>query len=93
MIDWPQLFSNALWILALSAALAVVSTASWQASLEGVKTRLVLARRGYTLALLGCLVLFGVGLTLSVQPLWEKLAWAALTVLSMVQFGLSWKRS
>ncbi|HUF39298.1 MAG TPA: hypothetical protein VMN57_12305 [Anaerolineales bacterium] len=89
MIDWPNLFANALWILALAAALAVVSTAWWRASLENTRLRNALGRRNNHLALLGCLVLLGIGLALAVPSTIEKLAWSALTVLAIVQFGLA----
>jgi hypothetical protein len=89
MIDWPGLFTNTIWILALSVALAIVSTASWRASVEKTRLRDVLGRRNFYLPLLGLLVIFSLGLALSVPSVLEKLAWGALTVLSIVQFGLS----
>jgi hypothetical protein len=92
MIDWPNLFANTLWILALAAALAVVSTASWRASLEKTRTRTVLTRKNMQLSLLGCLVLFALGVTLSVPSTLEKLAWGALTLLTLVQFGIVMKK-
>jgi hypothetical protein len=91
MIDWPNFIANTIWILALSAALAVVSTASWRASLEKVRFRDVLGRREFNLPLLGCLVAFSLGVTLSVPEVWEKLAWGALTLLSFFQFGISYR--
>ncbi len=92
MIDWPGLFTNTIWILALSAVLAIVSTASWRASLEKTRLRDVLGRRNFYLPLLGLLVVFSLGLALSVPSVVEKLAWGALTVLSFFQFGLSYRR-
>ena len=92
MIDWLNLLSNTLWILALAAALAVVSTASWRAALEKTRTRTVLARKNIQLALLGCLVVFALGVTLSVPSTLEKLAWGALTLLALVQVGIVKKK-
>ena len=66
MIDWLHLFSNALWIAALAAALSIVSTASWRASLEKTRLRDVLGRRSVYLALYGCLTLLAAGVLLSI---------------------------
>jgi hypothetical protein len=91
MIDWPNLLANSLWILGLACALAVFSTASWRASVEKTSFRDVLARKTVELPLLACLILFALGVTLAVPSMLEKLAWGALTVLSILQFFITRK--
>ena len=51
MIDWYNLFANALWIIALAVALATLSYASWEASLLHEKLRLRLRQAKYQIAL------------------------------------------
>ena len=48
MIDWFNLAANSLWILGCAIALAVLSYASWQASLrrEKIGASTVIARVG-----------------------------------------------
>ena len=85
MINWTALLTNAIWLLALSAALAIAGWASWLASLEKVRFLDVVQRRGTALALQGCMAVFCLGVALSVQAAWERAAWAVLTVISAVQ--------
>ncbi|MCI0519877.1 MAG: hypothetical protein L0Z70_06420 [Chloroflexi bacterium] len=79
MIDWPNLFFNALWILGLAAGLATCSYASWQASLSGEKTlarlKLPAAQAGLDIAgLLFCLGLAGVAAGWLERTLWLALS-------------------
>ena len=46
MIDWYNLFANALWIFALALALATLGFARWGARMEGEKLKTVLNRAG-----------------------------------------------
>jgi hypothetical protein len=91
MINWTALLTNAIWLLALSAALAIAGWASWQAALEKTRFLVVLQRRGTALALQGCLAVFCLGVALSVQATWERVAWALLTVLSVIQLAAAYR--
>lgn len=92
MIDWPGLVANSLWVLALAAALAVVSTASWRASAEKASFREVLGRRETALALLGCLALFCLGVALATASMFEKFAWGVLAVFAVFRMGLVYRK-
>lgn len=89
MIDWTNLFYNALWILALAAALATVSWASWQASVQGTKLRTELTAPGSQRALLGAGALFSLGLALTSQTSPERIIWFAFAAVFAAQLILS----
>lgn len=85
MIDWYNLFANALWILALALVLATLGFARWQARMEGEKLKAILNRAvwGNSLNLAG--TIFCAGLTLTTDVWWEQLLWAILGVLFLLQ--------
>ena len=85
MIDWFNLVANALWILALAIALAVVSHASWQASLSHEKFRTRLGQPGYQRAFDLAAVLFCAGMAGTSRHLWEIILWGGLAVLFIAQ--------
>ena len=89
MINWLSLLTNTLWLLALSAALAIAGWVAWQAAREDVRFLEVLRRHRYSVALQGCLSLFCLGVALSVKSAWEQIAWAALTLITMLQLVIS----
>ncbi len=93
MIDWYNLFANALWILALALALAALSFARWSARMEGEKLKTILNRAawGNSLNLAG--TIFCAGLALTTEVWWERLLWAILGVLFLVQVVMSWLSS
>ena len=93
MINWLSLLTNSIWLIALSAALAVAGTASWQAAQNKTRFRDVLRRPGFSLALLGCQALFCLGVALSVQAAWEKAAWAVLTLLAGIQLAAGYRKA
>jgi aspartyl-tRNA(Asn)/glutamyl-tRNA(Gln) amidotransferase subunit C len=78
MIDWLNLFFNALWIIALSIALATLSYQSWAASENGTRLRDELETPGAQLALNIAGILFCAGLALTSERAWEIAAWALL---------------
>jgi len=84
MIDWFNLAANALWILALAILLAVISYASWQASLEHEKLRSQLARPGYHRFFDLCAVLFCLGMAGTSRNGWEIGLWAVLAGLFVI---------
>lgn len=88
MIDWYNLFANALWILALALALAALGCARWVASLEGEKLKTVLKRAVWQNALNLAGMIFCAGLALTTQVWWEQLLWAVLGVSFALQIAL-----
>lgn len=85
MIDWFNLMANALWILGLAIALAVISHASWQAALHHEKLRLWLARPGYQMYIDLAAVLFCLGMAATSPRVWEIVLWCGLAVLFIAQ--------
>jgi len=78
MIDWMDLFGNALWITGLAGALAVLGYASWEASARGKKTMEVLDRRSYSLGFSLSGLLFTGGLAISSLGGWRALLWGVI---------------
>jgi phosphoglycerol transferase MdoB-like AlkP superfamily enzyme len=85
MIDWFNLAANALWILALAIALAVVSHASWQAALSHEKLRTRLGQPGYQMYFDLAAVLFCAGMAGTSRVIWEIILWSGLAVLFFAQ--------
>lgn len=89
MIDWTNLLFNSFWILALSIALAIVSWASWRASVNQTKLlhelKQVAPQRGLHFS--GFLFSLGLALTASTVP--EKILWFLLAAYFLVQVVLS----
>lgn len=85
MIDWYNLFANALWIIALALALAVISFARWDATRRGEKLGKTLNRRGWQAALNVAGILFSLGLAATSDVLWERIVWLVMALLFVVQ--------
>lgn len=85
MIDWLNVFYNALWIFALALALAAISHASWQASENKTRLRKELAGYGVQLSLSAAGILFSAGLALTSEPAWQRILWAVLALLFSYQ--------
>ena len=75
MIDWFNLFANALWIAALALVLAVLSYASWSAGVRGSSLLDTLALRGPQSWLNLAGLLFSSGLFLTTPPGILKYFW------------------
>ena len=88
MIDWFNLFANALWIIALAVAVATLSYASWEASMLHEKMRLRLRQTKYQIALDVAGVLGCAGLAATSNRTWEIVLWAILGVLFAAQVGV-----
>ena len=89
MIDWFNLIANSFWILGCALALATVSYAGWQASVEDKKMCMVLALPGYKISLYAAGALFSIGLAATSDRIWEVLLWTILAILFISQAGLS----
>ena len=85
MIDWFNLAANALWIIGMAIGLAVVSHASWQASLHHEKLRARLAQTGYQIFIDLAAVLFCLGMAATSRRVWEIILWSGLAVLFFAQ--------
>lgn len=85
MIDWFNLAANAMWIIGLAIALAVVSHASWQAALHHEKLRSRLAQPGYQIYIDLAAVLFCLGMAATSRRVWEIILWSGLAVLFIAQ--------
>ena len=85
MIDWFNLVANALWIVGLAIALAVVSHASWQAALHHEKLRSRLGQPGYQIFFDFAAVLFCLGMAATSRRVWEIILWSGLALLFIAQ--------
>ena len=93
MIDWYSLATNSVWILACALALAVMSHASWQGSVNGRKFFEQMREPGYVRLLLAAGLLFCVGLGGAAEVWWERGLWLLLGVFFVIQMVFSLKRS
>jgi len=89
MINWFNLLANTFWILGCALALATLSYASWQASVEDTKIRMVLSSPGYKISLYAAGALFSIGLAATSDRIWEIILWTILAILFIIQLGLS----
>ena len=92
LIDWRLVGFAALWITGLSVVLAALSFADYTASQEGWRTRAVLGRPVYQLALDVGLLLFCLGLAGSARAAWELLLWVALAMVFAYQGWAAWRQ-
>lgn len=91
MIDWTNLFFNALWVLGCALALAAVSYAGYRASQQPHGLRRELAARSSQMALFVAGALFCAGLAGTSDRWWEIAAWAVLGVLFALQAALAYR--
>jgi hypothetical protein len=89
MIDWYNLFANALWNFALALALATIGYARWGAKSRGLKLGNLLNLPAWQLPLNLAGVLFCVGLGLTSDPVWEQILWLVLGALFLLQIVLA----
>jgi len=92
MINWVNLIANSFWILGCALALATLSYASWQASVENIKIRMVLSSPAYKISLYAAGALFSIGLAATSERICEFLLWIILAILFAVQIGVSIRR-
>lgn len=91
MSDWTQLVGNAVWIVGVALALAVVSYAGWQASLRRQSLSAMLGLRTYALLLDLAGILLSSGLLITSQKLLEKGVWALVGVGFLIQAWLTFR--
>ena len=86
MIDWWNVFANALWLGGAALALAMLSYASWQASVEHQRLRAALNRPSYQIALNSAGVLFSAGMAATARYPLEIGLWLILAGLFVTQW-------
>ena len=89
MIDWWGVFVSALWITGLALLLATASIA--YAFAQGQSLRAVLNQLSFHLALIIGLVLFALGMVLSVDTWWERGGWALVLGLTLWDGIAAWR--
>ena len=92
MIDWWGVFSNAIWISGAALALATVSYASWQASVDGQRLRQALGRSSIQVALNIAGALFSAGMAATARYPLEVVIWLILATMFAYQ-GLRARRA
>lgn len=85
MIDWTNLFFNALWIFALAIGLACLSYASYEASDRSTSMRTEFGRPGVQLFINVAGLLFCVGLAGTSDRTLEIVLWGVLAFLFLIQ--------
>ena len=80
MIDWQNVFFNALWITALALTLSILSWSLWQAQEAGLPMSKALSGRFQRRALDFSGVLFCAGLAGTTVELWQRLLWVVLAL-------------
>jgi len=93
MIDWFNLFANSLWILGCALAFSTLSYASWKASINQQKLRILLNALEYQRAFNFSGILFCIGLALTSERLFETILWGILAILFFISLTLTWKVS
>ena len=90
MIDWGNLLANSLWIMGCALALAVLSFASWQASIYSERISVRMSNLGYKIAFALAGVLFCAGQFLLVEATYLRVLWVFLgfLLLAAVWFSL-----
>jgi len=93
VIDWANVFANALWVLGLALMLAVASHASYRAHAERAPFWMILAQPAHAAIALSGLALLAAGLALtSTGSLWEVLVYWAIAIVSTAQAAMAYRR-
>ncbi|MCP4542495.1 MAG: DUF2723 domain-containing protein [Chloroflexi bacterium] len=90
MIDWVNVFFNALWILGAAVILAALSFYSYDARRRGERLRARLAAAGFQAWLSVGLVLISLSLALIGPRWWERVLWGLLCAMSGWQLWVAW---
>lgn len=93
MIDWGSVVANSLWISGCALALALISYASWQASVSGGALRRRLGLRPYRLGFAAAGLLFCLGLGATTHSWVEIVIWLVLAVVFAVQLARAARRA
>ena len=85
MIDWLGVATNGMWVLGLTGMLAAWSYFEYLATSRGQPVRQLLKARAFTQPFSWTVAVFCVGVAASGGSWWQRLAWAAFTILFGVQ--------
>jgi hypothetical protein len=85
MIDWWAVCSNAIWITGSALALATLSYAGWQASVNHQRLRQALGQSFIQAALNVAGALFSLGMAATAHSLLEVIIWLILAGLFIFQ--------
>ncbi len=88
MIDWINLFTNSLWIIGLSVALAALSYASWQSKVNRQSLRSSFEQPLINRMLLFAGSLVSLGLFSTSKRLWESGIWLLFTIIFLDFYSL-----
>jgi hypothetical protein len=91
LIDWREVFSNALWIFGCAIALAVLSYADWRANQYHEKLRTQFARPKLRLLFDIALIFICLGLAATSDTILAVILWIILTLLSIFQTAHDWR--
>ena len=80
LIDWYNLFANALWIVALAISLTALGFAWWEAGAAGASFRSLLGGRGYQTVFNLSGILFSVGVGMTESRAWAQVLWGLLAL-------------
>ncbi len=86
MIDWWGVFSNTIWIGGAALALATMSYASWQASVQHQRLRQALGHSSIQAALNAAGALFSLGMAATGRSPLEVIIWLVLAGLFIYQW-------
>lgn len=75
MINWWNLITNSIWIIAIAFALAVFSIAYWETQTGGEKLRALFSEYRYAFPLILAGVVFCLGMALTSTKWWDVLLW------------------
>ena len=85
MIDWYSVGFSALWILGLGLVVAALSFAYYLAEQQEQRFKQALEIPACRIMIDLGLVFFALGWTGSVSSIWERIVWAVLVLLFLVQ--------
>lgn len=92
MIDWVNVFFNALWVLGAAVILAALSFYQYDAQRRRERLRVRLAAPDFQAWLSVGLVLISLSLALIGPRWWERVLWALLCAMSAWQFWIAWRQ-
>ena len=91
VIEWFSVFINSFWIIGLAALLAAFSYHRWLADREHRRIKEQLNQPAFQRVFWISVTLIGVSLAGTSLKTWETAVWIILTLISAVNFIISWR--